>query len=61
VGFSFSERNAGGNTMAIPQDNASARPHAASRLSINVDLIAVTIALALAALIRFNILPSIPF
>ncbi len=36
-------------------------PHAATRLSINVDLIAVTIALALAALIRFNVIPSIPF
>ncbi|HEV2708757.1 MAG TPA: hypothetical protein VGU67_00975 [Edaphobacter sp.] len=47
--------------MAISQDHHSAKPHAASRLSINVDLIAVTIALALAALIRFNILPSIPF
>jgi hypothetical protein len=30
-------------------------------LSINVDLIAVTIALALAVLIRFNLLPAIPF
>ena len=47
--------------MAISQDQHSAKPHAASRLSINVDLIAVTIALALAALIRFNIIPSIPF
>jgi hypothetical protein len=47
--------------MAISQDQHSAKPHAASRLSINVDLIAVTIALALAALIRFNLLPSIPF
>jgi hypothetical protein len=56
VGFSFSERNAGGNTMAIPQDHAPARPHAASRLSINVDLIAVSIALGLAVLI-----PAIPF
>ncbi len=47
--------------MAISQDRTSVKPHAASRLSINVDLIAVTIALALAALIRFNLLPSIPF
>jgi hypothetical protein len=61
VGFSFSERNAGGLKMAISQDHHPAKPHAASRLSINVDLIAVTIALALATLIRFNILPSIPF
>jgi hypothetical protein len=47
--------------MAISSDRTPTRPHAASRLSINVDLIAVTIALALAALIRFNIIPSIPF
>jgi hypothetical protein len=47
--------------MAISQDQHSAKPHAASRLSINVDLIAVTIALALAALIRFNHLPALPF
>ncbi|WP_348266863.1 hypothetical protein P8936_13190 [Edaphobacter paludis] len=48
--------------MAISQDHHTpAKPHAASRLSINVDLIAVTIALTLAALIRFNIIPSIPF
>ena len=47
--------------MAISQNQTPTRPHAASRLSINVDLIAVTIALALAVLIRFNIIPSIPF
>jgi len=47
--------------MAIPQDHAPARPHAASRLSINVDLIAVSIALGLAVLIRFNLIPAIPF
>jgi hypothetical protein len=28
---------------------------------INIDLVAIAIGLALAALIRFNILPSIPF
>jgi hypothetical protein len=61
VGFSFSEPNAGGDIMAISQDHTPVKPHAANRLSINVDLIAVTIALALAALIRFNIIPSIPF
>jgi hypothetical protein len=61
VGFSFSEHKAGGFTMATPENQIPARPHAASRLSINVDLIAVTIALALAVLIRFNIIPSIPF
>jgi hypothetical protein len=45
----------------LPSESHVSTPHAASRLSINVDLIAVTIALALAALIRFNIIPSIPF
>ena len=49
--------------MAIPQDQITQqRPDAASnRLSINVDLIAVSIALALAVLIRFNLSPAIPF
>jgi hypothetical protein len=47
--------------MAISHDHPPVKPHAASRLSINVDLIAVSIALALAALIRLNIIPSIPF
>ena len=46
--------------MAISHDHTPVKSHA-TRLSINVDLIAVTIALALAALIRFNIIPSIPF
>jgi hypothetical protein len=32
-----------------------------SRSRINVDLIAVAIALTLAALIRFNILPAVSF
>ena len=37
--------------------------HTASHLSsrINIDLVAIALGLALAALIRFNILPSIPF
>lgn len=37
--------------------------HASTRLSsrFNVDLVAIAIGLGLAALIRFNILPSIPF
>ncbi|MBN9614389.1 MAG: hypothetical protein BGO25_14500 [Acidobacteriales bacterium 59-55] len=43
------------------QEQIPSRPEAANRLSINVDLIAVSIALALAILIRFNLLPSIPF
>jgi hypothetical protein len=33
--------------------------HTTSR--INIDLVAIAIGLTLAALIRFNILPSIPF
>lgn len=43
--------------MASPLD------HAASRLGnrINIDLVAIALGLVLAALIRFNILPSIPF
>jgi hypothetical protein len=43
--------------MAAPFD------HTSSRISnrINVDLVAIGIGLALAALVRFNILPSIPF
>ena len=45
----------------LPTESQGTKPHAASRLSINVDLIAVTIALALAALIRFNLIPAIPF
>lgn len=47
--------------MAATPNQLPAKPHLASRLSINVDLVAVTIALALAALIRFNIIPAIPF
>lgn len=43
--------------MAAPLD------HASSRLNtrINIDLVAIALGLVLAALIRFNILPSIPF
>lgn len=37
------------------------RPRAAHRLSINVDLVAIGIALTLAALIRFNIIHQITF
>jgi hypothetical protein len=71
--FLFREQNAGGFTMAVPQthqdfqniqdfqEQIPSRPEAANRLSINVDLIAVSIALALAVLIRFNLLPAIPF
>ena len=47
--------------MAATPNQLPAKPHPASRLSINVDLVAVSIALALAVLIRFNIIPAIPF
>lgn len=43
------------------QEQIPSRPEASNRLSINVDLIAVSIALTLAILIRFNLLPAIPF
>ena len=43
------------------QEPIPSRPEAVHRLSINVDLIAVGIALTLAVLIRFNLLPAIPF
>lgn len=35
--------------------------HATSRLTSRIDLIAIGLGLTLAVLIRFNILPSIPF
>ncbi len=34
---------------------------ATSRLTSRIDVIAIGLGLALAALVRFNILPSIPF
>jgi hypothetical protein len=37
------------------------RPRAAQRLPINVDLLAVAIALTLAALIRFDVIHQISF
>ena len=43
--------------MSAPIENATS--HLTSR--INIDLIAIGLGLALAALVRFNILPSIPF
>lgn len=36
-------------------------PTSAHHRTVNIDLIAIAIGLTLAALIRFNILPSIPF
>jgi hypothetical protein len=47
--------------MAPHNDNRSALPRGAHRLPINVDLIAVGIALTLAALIRFNVIHQISF
>lgn len=43
--------------MAAPLEHTAS--HLGSR--INIDLVAIALGLALAALIRFNILPSIPF
>lgn len=43
--------------MAAPLDHA--RNPLSSR--INIDLVAIALGLVLAVLIRFNILPSIPF
>jgi len=47
--------------MAPLNDNRPAHPRGANRLPINVDLIAVGIALTLAALIRFNVIHQISF
>ena len=47
--------------MAPTDTNRPAQPQAAHRLPINVDLLAVGIALALAALIRFGVIHQIAF
>jgi hypothetical protein len=50
--------------MATPNTEPSARPvqpHSAHRLPINVDLLAIGIALGLAALIRFGVIHQINF
>ena len=47
--------------MAIPNSTPSERPHHASRLPINVDLIAIAIGLTLAVLIRFGVIHQINF
>lgn len=47
--------------MAFPSTNRPTRPQAAERLPINVDLLAVGIALTLAALIRFGVIHQINF
>ena len=47
--------------MAPNNDKRPAHPPAAHKLPINVDLLAVGIALALAALIRFGVIHQIAF
>jgi hypothetical protein len=58
------QRQSPRSIMATPNTNRSARPaqpRSASRLPINVDLLAIGIALALAALIRFGVIHQINF
>jgi hypothetical protein len=47
--------------MAPSNSNPTRQPHAGNRLPINVDFLAVGIALALAALIRFGVIHQINF
>ncbi len=47
--------------MATPNENRTAQPSSSHRLPINVDLLAIGIGLALAVLIRLNILHQISF
>ena len=47
--------------MATPNTNRPAQPHSSHRLPINVDLLAIGIALTLAALIRFGVIHQINF
>jgi hypothetical protein len=47
--------------MATPNTNRPAQSHSGLRLPINVDLLAIGIALALAALIRFGVIHQINF
>lgn len=47
--------------MAPLNNNRPTHPKGAHRLPVNVDLIAVGIALTLAALIRFNVIHQITF
>jgi hypothetical protein len=67
VGFSFVAPNSKSNTaatrsfMAPLNDKRRVNPRAAHRLPINVDMIAIGIALTLAALIRFNVIHQISF
>lgn len=47
--------------MANLNTTRTAQPHSANRLPFNVDLLAVGIGLALAALIRFGVIHQISF
>ena len=47
--------------MATPNPTRPTQPPASHRLPINVDLVAVSIALALAALIRYGVIHQINF
>jgi len=47
--------------MAIPNTKLSEQRHSGLRLPVNVDLVAVGIGLALAALIRFGVIHQISF
>ena len=47
--------------MAKPATIRSAQPHSTHRLPFNVDLVAIGIGLALAALIRFGVIHQISF
>jgi hypothetical protein len=47
--------------MATPNIHRPTQPHTSPRLPINVDLVAVGIALALAALIRYGVIHQINF
>jgi hypothetical protein len=47
--------------MAKPNTTSSTQPHSTQRLPFNVDLLAVGIGLALAALIRFGVIHQISF
>jgi hypothetical protein len=47
--------------MAKPDTTLSAQSHSTHRLPINIDLLAVAIGLALAALIRFGVIHQISF
>jgi len=47
--------------MAIQNSDRTPQPHSAYKLPVNVDLLAIAIGLALAVLIRFNVIHQIGF